>query len=190
MKKVIIKSTIITAIIIAILSLSFTFLVTACFPKYVADVSFKLGNKKTCVAYSEKQYNKTLEQGDLATLVERSIWAGNNAITIKYSAIFINSENFVTYCNLQDDNYLYYIVGSYVKALYENGEKEKSVETAFLNTSTYTQTNPIRLVASLAIEENNKQIVQIIYNNLNERNDSQGQIIQSDIVLLNEFLNS
>ena len=190
MKKVIIKSTIITAIIIATLSLSFTFLVTAYFPKYVADVSFKLGNKKTCVTYSEKQYNKTLAQDDLATLVERSIWAENDAITIKYSAIFINSENFITYCNLQDANYLYYVVGSYVKALYKNGEKEKSVATAFSNTSTYTETNPIRLVASLAIEENNKTIVQTICNNLKNRNDSQSQVIQSDISLLNEFLNS
>ncbi|MBR5438952.1 MAG: hypothetical protein IKV61_01905 [Clostridia bacterium] len=190
MKKVVIKSTIITVLIIILFSVAFTFIVTAFFPKYVADVSFKLGNKQTCVNYSEKQYNKTLERDDLSTLVERSIWAGNNAYTIKYGAILINSENFSTYCNLKDEGYLYYVVGSYVKALYESGEKQKSAETAFLNTSTYSETNPIRVVASLAIEENNKDIVSLICTNLQNRNDSNEQIIQSDVALLQSFLNS
>ena len=190
MKELVIKSTIITITIITLIAIAFSCIVTAFFPKYVADVSFQLGNKNACVTYSEKQYNKTLKQDDLATLVERSIWAENNAYVIKYGAIFTNSENFVTYCNLQDDGYLYYVVGSYVKALYKNGQKEKGVETAFLNTSTYSETNPIRLVASLAIEENNKDIVLKICTNLQIRKDSNTEIIQNDLALLNEFLNS
>lgn len=189
MKKLVIKSTVITVIIIALLSLAFTFTVTAFFPKYVADVSFKLGNKNTCVKYSEKQYNKTHSQSDLSILVERCVWADNDELTIKYGATFINSENFATYCSFKGDGYLYYIVGSYVKSLYETGEKEKSVETAFLNTSTYSSTNPIRLVASLAVEENDKQIVQKIYDNLQNRKDSDSSVIQNDLALLNNFLN-
>ena len=190
MKKVVIKSTIITVLIITLFSVAFALIVTAFFPKYVADVNFKLGNEAATVKYSEKQYEKTLSQSDLATLVERSIWAENDEMLIKYGAIFINSENFSTYCKLKDDSYLYYIVTCYVKALYENGQEQKGVETAFLNTSTYAETNPIRVVASLAIAEDNKDIVLLICTNLQARKDFSSQIIQNDFALLQDFLNS
>lgn len=189
MKNVVIKSTIITVIIITALAVAFSLIVTAFFPKYVADVCFKLGNKQATVTYSEKQYEKTKEQRDLATLFERSVWAGNNSKTVKYGAIFINSENFVTYCNLKDSGYLYYVVGCYIKALYENGEKLKAVETAFLNVSTYSETNPIRLVASLAIQNEDTNTVKTIYANLQNRLDSNLPIIQNDLELLKQFIN-
>ena len=162
---------------------------TAFFPSFVSDVAFTTGNKSLCVKYSEKQYLKSKSDFDLAKLVERTFWAGDDYNAVKYGAIFINNDNFNAYCNMQDDGYKYYIVGSYCQVLYENGEKEKSIETAFIRTQEYTSTNPIRLVSYLIANDNDKVLATKVCNLLQQREDCETEIIKNDIAVLKTFIN-
>ncbi len=190
MKKLIVKSISITLLIIATVTMLTILIATAFFPSFVSDLAFTTGNKSLCVKYSEKQYLKSNSDFDLALLVERSFWADDDETSIKYGAIFINDENFNSFCNTKDDNYKYFIVGSYCQALYENGEKQKSIDTAFVRTEEYTQTNPIRLVSYLATTDNDKALATKIRDLLLLRGDSQTDIVKADILVLETFINS
>ncbi len=102
MKKIIIKTALITlaSIIGAIL---LTYLMIALIsPKTMAEGYGKLGNYKLSVKYYEKQYNKTEEISDLYVLVTAIDEKQDYTKAQEYTAELISHPNFDKFCKIQD----------------------------------------------------------------------------------------
>ena len=147
MKKLIIKTCIITLIIILAVGFSFFWLVSIASPKIIADTAFKLNAKTTCINYSEKQYKKSESVDDLAILVERTAWANEYELTTKYAPILLSDANFSDYVlENKDDSYEKYIASLFVESLYKTGNKDKSIEVAFSYYSGESGSNTVRII--------------------------------------------
>ncbi|MBO5925968.1 MAG: hypothetical protein J6Q38_00195 [Clostridia bacterium] len=152
MKKLIIKTSVITIILIVVFGFIFVALSGVLYPKAVADMAFRLNNKSICVKYSEKQYLKSGEIEDLKLLTERAIWAENNQLTIKYASILLNSDDF---SKLENSNDLEtYIASGYAEALYLTGNKSKSIEVALSYYTGESGLSPLRVLIYTAKNDN------------------------------------
>ena len=129
MKKVILKSVIITLCILVAFFTASTVILTSFFPKMVSDMAFKVNAKNTCVTYQEKTYLKDDSFENLATLTERCIWANDDTKIIIYAEKLLNDENFDPDLSTRDEGYAYYVTSALVIALYNEGFVEKSIET-------------------------------------------------------------
>lgn len=149
MKRVIVKSVLITlCLLLAFIAVSIA-VITAHFPMVVADLTFKVDNKKSCVAYTEKAYHISQDIGDLAILTERCIWADDNLKIIKYAEMLITEDGYDEFLLSKDGGYAYYIASEYVIALYDEGYNVKAVESAFQSSKGFEDIGPVhRLIAT------------------------------------------
>ncbi len=145
MKKLIIKTSVITLTLILIVGFALYGLLGFMYPSSIASLAFRVNNKSVCLKYSEKQYEKTNDVEDLSILIERAIWAENNELIVKYSAIFLNSSNFEEFVK-DKDGYENFIVCYYVESLYLLDQKEKSIEIAFSYFNGKSELNPVRVL--------------------------------------------
>ncbi len=169
MKKVIIKSVIITLILILLFVASFSLVLCLFFPKTVSNLSFRIGNYDLAVTYSEKAYEKNQSTENLVDLVEKSIVAKNYNLNSKYAGFLLVDENFLN--NIlpnKQDGYFNYISISYVKSLYLLKDYQKCVKSAI----NYTNFNSREMSAtttliSLCVEDNNKNLLTTLLGELN-----------------------
>ncbi len=168
MKKVIIKSVIITLILILLFVTSFSLVLCLGFPKTVSNLSFRIGNYDLAVTYSEKAYEKNQTTENLVDLVEKSIVAKNYQINGKYAGLLLVDENFKNDILPNKENgYFNYIAKFYVKSLYSLGDYQKCVKSAV----NYTNFNNRDLSAtstliSLCVEDNNKNVLNMLLSEL------------------------
>ncbi len=153
MKKLVIKTCIITILIILSVSFLIICLLGLFNPSFIANTAFRLNLKDVCVTYTEKQYLKTESFDDLITLTERSVWASSYETTAEYSAILLNHKDFESF-SASNENYENYVASSLVEALQKTGNTEKAIETAFAYYSGESKPNPVRILILNAIDDN------------------------------------
>ena len=162
MKKVIVKSVIVTACILLVVVKIGSMIVSFFFPQTVSDLAFRVNAVKTCVNYQEKAYLKDKEFDTLALLTERCIWASDDEKVIIYAEKFITDEKFNDYAKNVDESYAYYIITSFVISLYNEGYKTKSVETAFKESNGFKTVGPIHRLIAYASEKGDKETLNVI----------------------------
>lgn len=152
MKRVIVKSVLITLCLLITLSAASVAVITARFPMIAADVAFKVDSKQTCLQFTEKAYLLSNDVDDLALLTERCIWANDNEKTIKYAEALISDDNYNQLLSKKDSGYAYYIASEYVIALYQNGYVEKAIDAAFKLTNGFKKVGPVHRLIALCAE--------------------------------------
>ncbi len=162
MKKVIVKSVVITLCLLLVTIAISVAVITAYFPMTIADVAFRVNAKQSCVTYTEKAYEKNRDIDTLAILTERCIWANDNEKTVIYAEKFIVNENFDSYASSKDEGYAYYIASEYVIALYQLGYKERSVESAFQLSNGFKAVGPLHRLIAISAEANDIEILTAI----------------------------
>ena len=182
MKKLIIKTSVITLTLILIVGFALYGLLGLIYPSSIASVAFRVNNKSVCLKYSEKQYEKTGKVEDLAILVERAIWAEDDETIVKYSALFLNSSDFLDYAK-DKNGYENYIVCYYVQSLYLLNQTEKSIEIAFSYYNGKSELNPIRVL--VLASKNDSTTLNKILKKLNAIENK----TQETINLINQIIN-
>ena len=144
MKKLIIKTSIITLVIILTVGFALYGFLSLLYPSAIASMAFRLNDKETCILYSEKQYEKSQDISDLAILTERTVWAKEYELTVKYSSLLLSHLDFEDY-KQSKPNYENYIACSLVEALYLIGNKNKSIDVAFSYYTGISEQNTVRI---------------------------------------------
>lgn len=167
MKKIIIKTTVISLIIILI-AISLFFGSVAIFkPSIMANIALNSGNEKVCVKYTEKQYMKSGDVQDLTLLAERSIWAKDYGRAEKYITKLILNDNFYLIESTKESGYKNYLASSLVEAIYLNGKSEKALQTALNYYDGVSVPNTMRVIIYLFSSKNDKAWLETTYNALN-----------------------
>lgn len=127
MKKLIIKTVLITLLSVFAVLLVLVTGMTILAPKTMSNVFYSMGNKHTALWYAELQYQKFGNYGDLENVVVLSNECSDYKRTAKYSKKLIENSNFTTLCAEKDASgnygmsYFNYIHGNLAVALYKTG---------------------------------------------------------------------
>lgn len=162
MKKVIVKSVIITIFILIALFFAGGLVLTSFFPKTVSDMAFRVGEKQISVNYQEKAYLKSGKFSDLATLTERCVWAGDDEKVIIYAEKFIYSNEYAEFLKGKDEGYAYYIASAFTISLYSEGYNLKAVNTAFSESNGFSDVGPVHRLIAVASENGDKNTLNLI----------------------------
>lgn len=144
MKKIVLKSSLITVGALAVVGILIFSLWILIAPQSMATVSEKLGNYNFAVTCANLKYKYSDETADLARCAEDSILCGEDKLIIKYCEELIDREDFNELCRRRDEelsrtqvgkyttatNYNTYIIGTLAAAQYRAGDLEKAVKTA------------------------------------------------------------
>lgn len=140
MKKIVIKTALITlGSAIALLVLAFG-IASLAFPKNMSEICENMGNPKLAASYAERQYDYTGSTEDLYRCARLYIRVGDRENTIKYCEKLVEKSDFKKCCG----NNVQYVYGNYATALYLSGKDddaikiaEKSVEDGFVIGNAY-----------------------------------------------------
>ncbi len=197
MKKLIIKTTVITvaSIIGAILLTYLTFL--AFFPGKLARFYDKVGFERQAVKQMVREHHKTGDLQDLITLCEYCDKYGNNWLIAQYFGDLVTKQEFIDYTEAIENGSEFYdfCAGKYVVALYETGKDERFVvDTAFAVTRAYVEYNPVHALISVALERESVDgttltfIVDGLTNLLTTASSQEVALINSDIEFITGVL--
>ncbi len=153
MKKLIIKTSIITLVIILTVGFALYGFLSLLYPSSIASMAFRFNDKETCITYSEKQYEKSKDIADLALLTERTVWAKDYELTVKYSSILLSHSEFYNYSK-SNPGYENYIARCYVEALYLTQNKNKAIDVAFSYYTGESGQNTVRIAILTAKDDN------------------------------------
>ena len=129
MKKIVVKTALITlASAVALLLLAFG-IASLAFPDKMSELSESMGNKKLALSYAERQYEYTGSTEDLYRCADLCIRIGDKSKTVKYCEKLVGKQNFKECCGTKVE----YVYGSYATALYLSGEEDKALEIADLS---------------------------------------------------------
>ena len=131
MKKLILKTALITlasvlgAIILLVTALSLFA------PKTMSNYFYGMGNEKLSVWYMEKAYNKSGDIADLESLIFKANESADHNRVVKYSAIFVNREDFKEFAESQETgagmSYIELVYGNYALSLYYTGANDSDI---------------------------------------------------------------
>ena len=158
LKKLVLKTIAIT-LALTLCAMMIAFGVTSLFaPKFVAGVFDGVGNYSASVFFYEKQYEKTSDIKDLATLIDKIDRKKEPVKAENYLVLMTSHEGFEEFCKGADGkqgkaNKEYYF-GNYALVLVDTGRFSKAVEVSkeFITENGYTENNPIRLLISECAE--------------------------------------
>lgn len=126
MKKIVLKTAIITlASVIALLALAFG-IASLAFPGNMSVICEDMGNYKLAASYAERQYDYSGSTDDLYRCARLYIRIGDRKNIIKYCGKLVEKKNFKESCG----NNVQYIYGNYATALYLSGKDDKAIEIA------------------------------------------------------------
>ncbi len=191
MKKIIIKSAVISFILILVFIIAFSLVICTFFPKIASDLSKNVGNYQLSATFSEKAYQKDSSTENLVDLVEKSIIAKNDNLVTKYSNTLLVDENFRN--NIlpnKDSGYLSYISSSYVSSLYNLKEYNLALSTAFTHTTfLLDDSNAVKVLITICYEDNNFTLLTQIktkLENITPKND----IIRNYINIVEQIISN
>ena len=133
MKKLILKTSILTICAIFLTIVLVVSCLTLFSPLTLANLNSKLGNEKLTCYYYERQYNKTEKLTDLENLIYKTNECGLYSQSAKYSKIMVENEAFEEYATSVDarggsqTKYTRYVYGNYATALYHTGESAENI---------------------------------------------------------------
>ena len=150
MKKLVIKTVVLTFISFIALFLIFYCCFSAAAPKTLADVWSDMGSYSFSIKYYEKQYEKTNDLFDLAVLCNKVNEQSDSSRAVTYLKALTEHENFSALCETEDKKFSYtftayeFYFGKYaVASYYESGigsalaVAEKSVKTGYTEHSAF-----------------------------------------------------
>lgn len=154
MKKIVIKTALITlGAVIALLALAFG-IASLAFPKNMSEICEDMGNYKLAASYAERQYSYTGSTEDLYRCADLYIRLADRSKTVEYCGKLVDRQNFKEYCgkNVQ------YVYGSYATALYLSGNDDKAVEVAEMSVSDgFSIPNAYATLTIEAVEKSDKK---------------------------------
>lgn len=126
MKKIILKTALITlGSVIALLALAFG-IASLAFPKNMSKICEDMGNYRLAASYAERQYDYTGSTDDLYRCADLYIRIGDRVNTVKYCEKLVTKQDFKE----KVGGKVQYIYGNYATALYLSGNGDKAVEIA------------------------------------------------------------
>lgn len=133
MKNLVLKTVVLT--FIAVIAVFLT--VYGCFasfaPKSLASVWADLGNYGISIKYYEKQYEKTDNIDDLATLCSKTDEKNDSERAVKYLALLTEKEDFSEFCAQNDGGKTYeFYYGKYAVAAFYKADVEAAIKVAKL----------------------------------------------------------
>lgn len=139
MKKTFIRTVIYTLCLLTSAILIVVSLLSMFAPGVMANLSYTLGDKRTCVWYTRKEYERNGSLSTLDKLLYRVKWLDNDKLVVKYSKEMIEYDYFDAFCEKKDKesdltnagSYRDYICGDYVVALYETNQFEQAINFAY-----------------------------------------------------------
>ncbi len=187
MKKMIIKTIAFSLAILLAVAIFFYLGLAWLSPSTLSNLYFRIDAKELTLKYSEKAYERSGDVETLSILVERSIAFKDSDRIIEHATDLINREDYEEYSTNQGNGYHYYVISSLCSYLYESGERQTSVGTAISHTGDYTKLNPIRVVISLCMQNNDVENLKLIKNSLIGR-ENKNQLVINDVSLIGDFL--
>ncbi len=141
MKKIILKSALMTLGIVVGFAVVLFAVLSLGFPSTMAGWCEQVGNYKLAVRYAVLAYSYSGKIDDLARCVNNSVLAEDNSLIIEYGVKLIDDEEFDDYCASADAefseaypgisySYCQYIYGCVAGAYYEMGELESALAFA------------------------------------------------------------
>ena len=143
MKKIILKSSLITIGALMAAGILFFSLWILISPQSMATVSEKLRNYDFAVTCANLKYKYSDDTADLARCAEDSILSKKDKLILKYCEELIDRDDFSQLCTRRDGelssqvgqyttatDYKTYIIGTLAAAQYRSGDLEKAVQTA------------------------------------------------------------
>ncbi len=143
MKKIVIKTALITlASVIVLFALAFG-IASLAFPGNMSQICENCGNDSLAASYASRQYDYTGSTEDLYRCADLYIRIGDRGNTVKYCKKLVDKQDFKEFCTKKDNNgaasHAQYIYTNYASALYfsKRGEEaigvaNKSVEDGFV----------------------------------------------------------
>ncbi|MCH5147815.1 MAG: hypothetical protein J1G05_00440 [Clostridiales bacterium] len=126
MKKIIIKTAIITfASVVAALALAFG-IASLAFPQGMSKICENMGNYKLAASYAERQYGYSGSTEDLYRCALLHIRIGDRNKIIEYCGKLVEKQDFEERCG---DN-VQYVYGNYATALYLSGKDDEAIAVA------------------------------------------------------------
>ncbi len=165
MKKLVIKTTLITLASILV-AMGIAFGAIALFaPGFTADIFNGVGNYSASVFFYEKQYKKTGDIDDLATLVDKIDYEKENQKSEEYLSLLVNHADYESFCDLGSNGSVTteeYYTGNFALVLAENGKFNEALDVAknYVLDNGYTKNNPFRiLVVNFSMTSEQKIII-------------------------------
>lgn len=146
MKNLVVKTALITLIVVLIGTVATFALLTAFAPGVMYKVTSGLGMDKTSLSFAVRYYEKTEEVSDLANVVYLSSEIEDYDRLTKYGKELINHDDFLDFASNQPDGYAEYVMTSYVFALVETSNSSACSEAFDVYDkfyTSYTESNPI-----------------------------------------------
>ena len=165
MKKTIIKTAVITALLLLCFVFIIYFAIYIVSPGTIGDMYKNLGMKNNAVEMYEKQYlSKGNAFDDLKELVDMAIYAEDEERVAEYGKILTVDQS-VKLKLLSDaskkegerDIYDYYSTRT-VEGFYKIGNKTECVNTAFITSESYGQDKSVYFVAMVCSSGNDKEL--------------------------------
>lgn len=173
MKKVIIKSIIITFLLILVTLCTLFALFSVINPSSIAKASFTFNNKALCVKYSELAYEKDPTIDNLAELIENCIWAEKDEKITKYGEIFLNDSEFEEYSKKRDSLYPSWIASNVAISFYHLDKIPFAINYAINFTTDFSNTalSPIKYLVVEVKNNNDDNTLNLIIERLNSLDD-------------------
>ncbi len=195
MKKTIIKTAIITALILLSAVFIIYFAIYVISPKTIGNLYKNLGMKTNAVEMYEKQYlSKGNAFDDLKELVDMAVYAEDEECVAEYGKILTVDQSVklkllsdVSKKDGERDIYDYYSTRT-VEGFYNIGDKTECVDIAFRTSDTYSEDKSVYFVAMVCSSGNDKELATAFidyYNNGTYKNNiSSGRSELANLVLL------
>ena len=196
MRKLIVKTALISFVSAVGAILLFIGFCALFLPAFTSNVLWNMGMYSSSANFAKKAYEDSGENARLIALVERSIVAGNDSITIEYGRIFIESDFFLDYAKTAQSeqysgNYAGYIVGNIAVSQYDLGKKDDALQTVKNHLTSYTEYNAVQYLMRVVFMAEDKEFAGKIQGYLNglSLEGEEAQILAKDVALLDNFIN-
>ena len=149
MRKVIIKTAIITFVSVIICTVLAFSLLSIFAPGKMADFTGELGMDKASLSFSVRKYERSDDISDLHTILYKASELENYALLAEYSKEMTTRSDFLTYANSQEVGYKEYVFTNYIVALLEISSNEVFAEASRLYDdyySSYEDDNPLYML--------------------------------------------
>lgn len=196
MKKIIVKTSLITFLALIVLTLIAYFVVGGVKPKILADFYYQVGYYQTAEKYYERQYDKTGDVQDLYNIVVALDQEYQGQKTYNYAVELLNHQDFESFCQSIKVQYTklsteQYVINKGAVGL-SNVDFNGAMDFCFEKTKVlgYTEFNAYRAVIAskteLTVEQ--KSAVKDSLNSLAQHIDNAEQLnnLNQDLELIND----
>jgi hypothetical protein len=178
MKKLVIKTAIITFISVILGAVLIFTALSLVSPKTMSDFTYSLGLEDLSCTFAVKAYEKSQDINDLDTVIVKALSTEDYDVLKKYSKVMIDRDEF----SLQKKAYKNTILTYYVLSLVETGDEDafaKTVQVYAEFYTTYDSGNPISTLLNFTTEYDDEFLAfsddltatQILTSDINKVND-------------------